>query len=128
MRARTFVLVLLTAFLSIALASPAAACAECASSDGVVGCRYRFFYGSQCTAYWDPSTGGFRCEQSGVCDEVGPPDPEDPDDRRGPFNQTLPPGIWAHSPGPVEVPDAVFAVLPEFSRPAIHSLDATPGA
>lgn len=105
--------------LTAATGRTANACAECASSSGVVGCRYRFFYGSECRAWWNSATRGFECEQSGGCDEVGPPDPNDPGGPGGPDNQNYPPGIWTMLPGIVEVPEAVFARLPEASVGAI---------
>ncbi len=128
MHARVRIAAVLLGLLSLPFARSAAACAECASADGVVGCRYRFFYGRECVAYWSSASGGFVCEESGTCDEVGPPDPDDGGGRRGPFNPTLPPGVWTYMPGPVEVPEAVFTVLTDISRKAIRPLGEEPGA
>jgi len=117
---RRVVLVLgFVAALAVPVGRTARACSYCSSSGGVVGCAYRYFYGAECVAWWDSSTGGFQCVESGECGEYGPPAPGDP---KEPWNPTLPSGIWTGLPGPVEAPDGVFARLPDISRRAIAPL------
>lgn len=108
MRKATLAGVVLLWSLFAPIQREAAACAKCASSGGVVGCTYKFFYyWKDCAAFWTGT--GFSCSDGGACDEVGPPDPTDPPPK-GPFFPEA--RLWRDIKPEIELPDGAFALLP----------------